>query len=204
MKSIVAISVRPSGKAKGLSYLAIASLLAGCSAGLKVYPTDVPPNSLRLGEVSSLASKKDIKSMGKTYQALLASGIKDADIQNGSLGSARVFCCGGLGEEGSDIFFYVPAAVKPNLGDIIEVRSGTRPKDGTLAKVNTATRIVQKRSETGQCDWVSKDRLIKWNGVLFCDWMPAQRWTSPETGNGFRVWYKLDEKAKPSSSIWPF
>jgi hypothetical protein len=61
MKSIVAIPIRPYGKAKGLSLLALIGHLAGCSAGLKVYPTDVPPNSLRLGEVSSLASTKDIK-----------------------------------------------------------------------------------------------------------------------------------------------
>ena len=205
MKNTVSIPVRPYGKAKGLSGLAIAGLLAGCSPGLKIYPADVPPNSLRLGEVSALAPKKDIKAMGNTYQALLASGLKDADIQNGSLGSARIFCCGGLEEEASGIFFYVPASVKPGIGDIVEIRSGVRPTGGSPGKPNTLTRIVQKRGETGgRCDWVSKDRFIQWNGVLYCDWMPAEHWTSPLTGNGFKVWYKLDEKSKAAGSIWPF
>jgi hypothetical protein len=204
MKSSVAIPLGPYGKAKGLILLALVGLLAGCSAGLKIYPTDVPPTSLRLGEVSSLASKQDIKAMGKTYQGLLASGLKDGDIQNGSLGSARVFCCGGLDEEGPDIFFYIPKGIKPGLGDIVEIRSGTRPQDSSHGKPNTLTRIVQKRGEDGQCDWVSKERFIKWNGILYCDWMPAEHWTSPLNGNSFKVWYKLDEKSKTSGSIWPF
>jgi hypothetical protein len=193
-----------SGMAKGAGLWAIVGVLAGCSAGLKIFPTDVPPASLRLGEVSSLASKRDIKAMGKTYSALLASGLKDGDIQNGSLGSARVFCCGGLDEEGPDIFFYIPKGIKPGPGDIVEIRSGTRPQDSSHGKPNTLTRIVQKRGEKGPCDWVSKERFIKWNGILYCDWMPAEHWTSPLNGNGFKVWYKLDEKPKPSGSIWPF
>jgi hypothetical protein len=140
----------------------------------------------------------------RRHSALLASGVKDGDIQNGSLGSARVFCCGGLDEEGPDIFFYIPKGIRPRPGDIVEIRSGTRPQDSLHGKPNTLTRVVQKRGEAGQCDWVSKERLIKWNGILYCDWMPAEHWTSPLNGNGFKVWYKLDEKPKAPGSIWPF
>jgi hypothetical protein len=187
-----------------LGLIACAWLLAGCSAGLKIYPSDVPPGALRLGEVSSLASKKDIEAMRDTYTALLASGLKESDIRNGSLGSARVFCCGGLGEQDSDIYFYLPEGMKPKMGDIIEIRVGQRPKNGRPGQPNTATRIVQKRGEKGSCDWVGHERFVQWNNVLYCDWMPAEHWISPDTGNSFKVWYKLDRPPQTSWSIWPF
>lgn len=184
--------------------LACASLLAGCSAGLKIYPSDVPPGALRLGEVSSLASKSDIRAMRDTYAALLATGLKEGDIRDGSLGSARVFCCGGPNEQDADVFFVLPEGLKPKLGDIVEIRAGSRPKDGRPGKPNAATRIVQKRGEEGACRWASEERFVQWNQVLYCDWMPAGRWTSPRDGNGFKVWYKLDRPPQASGSLWPF
>jgi len=179
----------PSRKPRFLLHLALMGTLSACASGLRIYPIDVPAGALRVGEVASLANKKDIKAMEQTYKALLSSGIKDSELGNRSFGAARVFCCGGPDEKSSDIFFYIPGDIKVELGDIVEIRSGHHPKDGTPGRPNTAVRVVEKRESKKSCDWDPPGDYL-WNKVIYCEWMPGNGWTAPQ--GVYKVWYKLE------------
>lgn len=161
--------------------------LAGCASGLMIYADDVPPGTLRVAQVQSVATRNDIVQMQKTYQALLASGIKDSAITNGSLGAARVLCCGGPAEHGTDVYFYIPPDTKLAFGDFVEIRSGKPAKDGSAGVPSSFVRVVQKRDErTPQCRWDPPEEY-NWKRVVYCDWMPKEGWIEPGL---FPVWYK--------------
>jgi len=85
----------------------------------------------------------------------------------------------------------------------VEIRAGTRPKDNLRASPTPDSHCAETWRNRPM-HWISKDRFIKWNGVLYCDWMPAEHWTSPQNGNGFKVWYKLDEKSTNSGRFGHF
>jgi hypothetical protein len=54
--------------------------------------------------------RDSIVQSGESYQKLLASGIKDADIRDGSLAAGRIEYCGGPNESGTALTFFVPVA----------------------------------------------------------------------------------------------
>lgn len=177
-------------------FLCIILLFVGCGVStLRIHTDFIPAGSLRLGQVMYVVKRSDILTDQNkpTYEALIASGIKDSEIKDGSVVWARIFCCGGItkkysSEVAGSLLFYVPQSLNVSLGDIVEVSSGSPPEKGDAGIINTVTRVVQKNSENyNKCWWDPKnDRL--WLRVLYCDWMPREGWIK-QTGS-YPAWYK--------------
>src|SRR5262249_43304605 len=92
-------------------------------------------------------------------------------------------------ETDSALFTLVPSnAQLPEIGDIVEVRSGRQPSDGDVGALNTVTRVVQRGP--GECRWdPPKDYL--WRRILYCDWMASQGWTLHSENLGLtKYWIK--------------
>jgi hypothetical protein len=172
-------------------------LLTGGKACLaeqsRAYEDYVPAGSLHLGQVIAIAKRDEVVKMKPLYEAVKTTGVDDADIVDGTVVAARIFCCGGLTKESSSevrnsLFLYVPKGIEVGMGDIVELRVGHIAQGGSAALMNSVTRVVQKSGKDEvACWWDPKnDRL--WQRVLYCDWMPKEGWIKQE-GMG-PAWYK--------------
>jgi len=134
-----------------------------------------------------LATRQEIVTLGITYEHLLASGIKDADLRDGRLGAGRVYCCGGPNETINAIWFYVPIGVNIEVGNIVEIKMGRQPSKNEPGAVNTAVRVLYKQISEGPCHWVP-EREGLWMRVLHCDWMEKDGWVERE--GIWKTWLK--------------
>lgn len=159
-------------------------ILGGCAPRFsKLHAVAVPPESLRLAQVASLIPRAQVLSAEFVVRSLHASGISEADINDGSIAGGRVECCGGLNEQGTGILFYVPKDIKVQVGDVVEIHSGS-PGDlsNPSGPVNMLTRIREKQNEFGrQCRWDPPNPEFR-GRILYCDWMQAEGWTLEPTG----------------------
>jgi hypothetical protein len=174
----------------GMVVSASASLLMLCSCATpsKLYPPIADDHGVsRLGEVMVVATKQEILSLGVHYQNLLASGISEADLRDGSMVEARVYCCGGNIEQSSAPWVYVPPGVEVAVGDIIEIKMGQSPGNQSTGRVNTVIRVRQRGMSSGQCRWVP-DNPALWMRVLYCDWMKEEGWVERE--GLYNAWLK--------------
>lgn len=155
----------------------------------KVHPSiKEDTGALRLAEVvHPPATRKQIVSLGLHYENLLAAGIKDSDLRDGSLVEGRMYCCGGEIETSSALWFYVPEGLQVEIGDIVEVRMGRQPGKNGPGEVNTAMRVRQKGITNGSCQWVP-DKPGLWMRVLYCDWMEQEGWI--ERKGLYNTWLK--------------
>jgi hypothetical protein len=121
------------------------------------------------------------------YRNLLAAGVKDSEIKDGSVAIGRAYCCGGEADKAFAFLFYVPEEMRVQRGDVVEVKSGPITKSGEIGTpVNTATRVVDKST----CRWDPPDR--QYLRVLRCDWMEKEGWTQHKGGVvDANVWLKL-------------
>lgn len=167
-----------------------ASSLAGPS---RLYPpTEKQNDVLRVAKVMQLATREEILDLGVHYDTLVASGIRDSDLSDGSLATGQVYCCGGPSDEGMAMWIYVPAGMAVEVGDIVEVRMGHQPRGDDPGLVNTAIRIRVKKDVTdGPCRWMPRDETL-WTRILYCDWMEEEGWIREK---GFhKTWLKRDPK----------
>jgi hypothetical protein len=168
--------------------------VTGCSNNLRIHSDFVPAGSLRLAQVMVLGKRAEIVQARPLFDAILASGIPDSEIVDGSVVMARIFCCGGLtdnlsSEKVNSLILYVPKEVTVARGDIVEVRVGRPPEKGDAGKVHLVTRVVQKYGGNEErCWWDPKDDRL-WLRVLYCDWMPHEGWI--KQGGTNPAWYKL-------------
>ena len=166
--------------------------LGGCAPRFsKLHAVAVPPESLRLAQVASLIPRAQVLSAEFVVRSLQASGISEADIDDGSIAGGRVECCGGPNEQETAIIFYAPKGTKVQVGDVVEIHSGSR---GDLSNpsgpVNILTRICEKQNDFGrQCRWDPPNPGFL-RRILYCDWMQAEGWTL-ERGQVFQYWIKL-------------
>jgi hypothetical protein len=177
-------------KLLGMVVSATASLLLLCSCATpsKLYPPIADDNGVsRLGEVMAVATKQEIQSLEAHYQNLLASGISDADLNDGSVVEARVYCCGGNIEQSSAPWCYVPPGIEVTVGDIIEIKMGQLPSNQNTGRVNTVIKVRQHGLSSGSCRWVP-DNPALWMRVLYCDWMKEEGWV--ERGGLYSTWLK--------------
>lgn len=165
----------PSRRQCGIGLVVLAlPLLHACAQNSRLYPNDAPENSLRLVEVQGLASRSDIQNNRYIYEPLAAAGIQDAGTRDGSIGGGRVYCCGGKMDEAFFHYFFIPAEIEVEAGDIVEIRTGSLPKGG-VSSVNTIVRVVQRKDDpAGTCRWEPPDG--HYGRVLYCDWMPKTGW----------------------------
>ncbi|WP_199385460.1 hypothetical protein [Geomesophilobacter sediminis] len=142
-----------------------------------------------------LGKRAEIVQAKPLYDAILADGIRDSEIVDGSVVMARIFCCGGMtdnlsSEKVNSLILYVPKEVTVGRGDIVEVRVGRPPEKGDAGKVHLVTRVVQKYGGNEErCWWDPKDDRL-WLRVIYCDWMPNEGWI--KQGGTNPAWYKLE------------
>jgi len=142
----------------------------------------------RLAQVGGIASRQDIVSMGEQRHLLDDAGISDADLGDGRVVSARVYCCGGPNEESEAIWAYVPTSIEVVVGDVIEVRMGDPKATGSLAEINLVLRIRAKPDELpAKCHWDPPDEG-KWARNLYCEGIEQEGWV--HKGGIYNMWMK--------------
>jgi len=165
-------------------------LLASCAGtgGLRIQNDFLPEGSLRLAQVVHVGSRDQIVEVKILHDALLASGVKDAEISDGSVVLARIFCCGNPMAAEQEMMLYVPPGIGVAIGDIVEVKSGRPPANGDAGRLNTVTRARQASGDGAtSCNWVPPNARL-WGRVLYCDWMPGEGWI--EQGGINKAWFK--------------
>jgi len=163
-------------------------LLASCATTLRIQSDFLPEGSLRVAQVVYVVTRDQTLETKVLHDALLASGVKDAEIKDGSVVLARVFCCGRPNESEVELMLYAPSAIGVGKGDIVEVRSGRPPAKGDAGRLNTVMRIRQKNGDGATtCNWVPPNPQL-WARVLYCDWMPGEGWI--EQGGINKAWFK--------------
>ncbi len=162
--------------------------LASCSSVSRVHPpTADDAGVVRLAEVMQIATRQQIVALGSHYNHLLAAGITDSDLRDGSLGAGRVYCCGGPPEQGAAIWFYIPRELNIQVGNIVEVKMGRQPADSDPGVVNSAIRVRHLNMSQGPCRW-SPERDGLWMRVIHCDWMEREGWV--ERDGLYNTWFK--------------
>ena len=150
--------------------------------------------ALRVTQVSQLASREQIL-RDPNYTLLLASGLEDAELRDGSLGVGKTFCCGKT-DQGLMMYFYIPPDVEVDLGDVVEVRMGRKSKGKDAGELNTVTRVrVPFEEAQDVCRWDPPDDSL-WRRVLYCDWMEEEGWVLFTKGMS-KAWLK---PAPPNSN----
>jgi hypothetical protein len=165
-------------------------LLTGCATGLLRIqdPYHLPGGSLRLAQVAHVGSQQEINEAIELHDLLIASGLSQKDIKDGSCSIARIYCCGGLMEKIAFIEVYVPEGIRVELGDIVEVRVADPSKKGRPEQLNTVAQIRQKAGDkSGTCRWDPPDERL-WTRILYADWMPGEGWK--HQGGLNKAWYK--------------
>jgi len=157
-------------------------------------PSKDQAGALRLTQVVEVATREEILRLGDSLQHLLASGLKDSDLKDGSIAVGRVYCCHESTERGTAVWFYVPPDVPVKVGDIVVIRMGHESTKTDPGAVNVAIEVREKQGATdSKCSWdPPNDRL--WRRMLYCTWMPAEGWT--QTKGAWATWLKRGSDAK--------
>jgi len=166
-------------------------LVTGCATGQRIYSTGSPHKSHQVTEITHLASREEVVSLPTTYKAILAAGVSDQDIQNGSVIVGRLFCCGGKGTVETDdpAFVYVPSGHQVEYGDVVEFIVGKVPDGDGPAVLNTLVKVRHKKGmESGECRWLPDQPPGLWMRVIYCDWMAHEGWQ--KGGTIHPEWYK--------------
>jgi hypothetical protein len=178
---------------------AMGSMPVGAEATSRLFPyykdeTEI----LRLAQVMGTGSRHEILEAGMHYRLMLAAGIPDEQLVDGSLAIARVYCCGGATEVAQAIWLFVPPGTTVKPGDVVEVRMGRQPEGDDAGLVNQAVAIRQRpdASGTGTCSWQPDDPKLP-TRTLYCDGIEQEGWVKRE---GLReMWVKLQtEEARPT------
>src|SRR5262249_17859215 len=90
--------------------------VAGAGTSRLYPPNDEETGGLRLTQIMAVASRDEILKSGETLQHLLASGLKDSDLKDGTVAMGRIYCCHASTEQGTAIWFYVPFDLRLNPG----------------------------------------------------------------------------------------
>ncbi len=148
--------------------------LNNCAGTSRLYPNGAPENSFRLVEVNALSTTSDVQNNRAIYEPLAIAKITDAHTRDRSIGAGRVYCCDGEMPKAFFHYFYIPPGFEVDAGDIVEIKSGSLPREGK-SSVNTLVRVVQKKDDlSNTCRWEPHDRT--YGRVLYCDWMPKEGW----------------------------
>lgn len=150
------------------------------AASSRLYPSSKKEaGALKLAQVMGLANRGDIVGLKKDYQRLLDSGLPDSALVDRSVGSGRVYCCGGLPEATAldALWFYIPPGISLEPGDIVEIQLGEEPGKRTAGRINVVTQVRERANATERhCRWEPPNEG-DWMRVIYCDWMVAEGWT---------------------------
>ena len=167
---------------------AICLLSTACTSVPRIYTDKLPPGSHRLAQVMVLGTRKELVETKDAHDILSRAGIPDAEIRDGSVVLARIYCCGGWAEKPTAPAIYVPPGINVERGDIVELRVGHPPKKGAPGELNTVIRVRQKADDqNGSCRWDPPNERL-WMRILYADWMPQEGWVYK--GGISKAWYK--------------
>src|SRR5262245_56588725 len=156
---------------------ALAVIGVGC-AGVHPIQSDVDadPGSLRVALVEMVATRAEVIQHPEFHQMLLAAGISNEQLSDGSVIQTRVHCC-----DGPDVITfggaYVPPGIQVARGDVVEIRVATDPEADGTKRLNVVTQVRQPaEAKPSHCSWVPAEPGL-WRRTLYCDWMPVEGWT---------------------------
>jgi hypothetical protein len=163
---------------------------------MRIQSDDVPAGSLRVAQVIGIAKRADILKL-EAYKTILAAGVSDSDLVDGSILMSRIYCCGGPTQEISSEYvhrrmLYVPKHMDIGLGDFVEVRVGRPPEQGDNGRLHTVTRIVAKYGAQPEACWWDPKNDKLWLRIAYCEWMPKEGWV--KQGGLNPAWYKPDSQ----------
>lgn len=173
--------------------LPAAVLVAGCAGHSRLHSDSIPPGSLRLAQVMEIAKGADIMGDQELRKAVVAAGIGEDKIVDGSIVAARIYCCGGMSAKSSpevvnSRILYVPKGIPLAVGDLVEVKVGREAANGDGGELNTVQRLVEPYGAPDpHCWWDPRDDRL-WMRVLRCDWMEKDGWI--KQGGINPTWYK--------------
>ncbi len=174
--------------------IALASGIANAGTSRLYSPSKDEFGALRLVQVMNVGTRAEILDLGVNLQNLLASGLKDSDLKDGSVANGRINCCHRSTDIGTAMMFYVPPDISVEVGDIVEVRMGREATKKDPGVVNTAVRVREKNdAPDSQCSWDPPNATM-WARVLYCKWMPTEGWTLKK--GLYKTWLKPATDAK--------
>lgn len=144
---------------------------------------------LRAAGVVQVATRDEIRRASSYYKDMLAHGVDETSIVDGSLVVVRMLCCRDNLKASALAYLYNPRAIKVAPGDFIEFRIGDADAPGTPEAFSIVTRVLQSKDQAdGKCWWEPRDDRM-WMRFVFCEWMPAEGWI--KQGNKMNPeWYK--------------
>ncbi len=152
---------RPLRPAALLLMICLACSAASTGTSRLYPPAKDEAGALRLTQVMQLASRDEIFKLKENLEHLLASGVKDADLKDGSVAVGRIYCCHQGTEEGTAIGFHVPPDVTVALGDLVVVRMGHEANKKDPGTVNTAVEVREKKdAPDSKCSWDPPDNSM--------------------------------------------
>lgn len=167
------------------SLTAAITLLTSCASVSRFHPLiREEAETHRLAQVTAVATRQTMEAQ---YDKLIASaGMHDADPCDGSFAEGRIYCCGG---PNLNIWFCVPSQMTIEPGDIIKVKMGKQPEDGSPGQVNMATQVRHKKADAeDHCRWDPPGDHL-WMRTLYCNWMAQEGWVQQEDW-GHKTWLK--------------
>jgi len=173
--------------------LLLLPFLPACSTPpLHIQSDVVPAESLRVAQLMYIFPREEILK-AEAYKTIIAAGVSDSDLTDGSVLMARVYCCGGMTQELSSEFvyrvmLYVPKDLKVSLGDFVEARVGRPSEHGDKGRIHTVTRIVAKYEDKQESCWWDPKNDKLWLRIPYCEWMEKDGWV--KQGGLYPAWYK--------------
>jgi hypothetical protein len=173
--------------------LPVIILVSACSTPLRIQYDVIPAGSLRVAQVVAIAKRDEIVSLAELYKSIIAAGIDDSDVVDGSVVMVRIYCCGGISSTLSPEYvespmLYVPKDLGVEVGDFVEVKVGRSPEHGDSGLLNTVIRVVAKQEDNPEsCWWDPKNPKLSLR-VPYCEWMPKEGWI--KQGGISPAWYK--------------
>jgi hypothetical protein len=162
-------------------------LCLGCVAANAAAKAD-ESGVLRAAGVVEVATMVQLKG-SSYYKDMLAHGVDEASIVDGSLVAVRLLCCRDNIKQSGLVFLYNPRPIKVAPGDFIEFRVGDAKAPNTPEEFLTLTRVLQPADQTdGRCWWEPRDDRL-WMRFVFCEWMPAEGWVKQDNKMN-PAWYK--------------
>jgi len=153
------------------------------------------PGVHRMVEVVYLADRSEITDgPGRwAYDRLIAQGVRDSDIVDGSFAIGRIYCCKRDPADDFTLKFYASADLGIEVGDIVEIRLGVASQDnsGEQPILSVAVRKRERANDPDSACWWDPDQPGLWMKVIRCRWMESEGWVYQKGMH--KTWYRPGE-----------
>ncbi len=153
------------------------------------------PGVHRIVEVVYLADRSEITDgPGRwAYERLIAQGIRDSEIVDGSFAVGRVYCCKRDPADDFTLNFYAAPDLGIELGDFVEIILGvaSQDKSGAQPVLSVAVRKRERANDPASACWWDPEQPGLWMRVIRCRWMESEGWVY-QTGM-HKTWYRPAE-----------